>query len=106
VKITPFTLSVVLLLGWICIGQTSRPIPAGMRHAQELETQNESVSPVPTRRSDPVTLEDQAKQLADLAASMPEAVQNANKGLLDKDLVQRLKRIEKLAKQLRTQLDH
>lgn len=78
-----------------------------MQHAQELETENESVSPLPTRRSiNPGTLQDQAKQLADLAASMPQAVQNANKGLLDKDLVQRLKRIEKLAKQLRIQLDH
>jgi hypothetical protein len=75
-----------------------------MRHAQELEMQNESA---PIRRSvNPAALQDQAKQLADLAASMPQAVQNANKGLLEKDLVQRLKRIEKLAKQLRTQLDH
>ena len=76
-----------------------------MRHAQELEEQNESVSPLPIRRSvDPVALQNQANQLADLAASMPKAVQNANKGLLEKDLVQRLKRIEKLSKQLRNQL--
>jgi hypothetical protein len=78
-----------------------------MRHAQELEKQNESVSPPPVHRSvNPVTLENQASQLADLAASMPKAVQNANQGVLDKDLIQRLKRIEKLAKQLRSQLDH
>lgn len=78
-----------------------------MRHAQELEEQNESDAPSPARRSvNRVALQNQANQLADLAASMPQAVQNANKGLLDKDLVQRLKQIEKLAKQLRTQLDH
>jgi hypothetical protein len=78
-----------------------------MRHAQELERQNESVAPPAIRRSvDPVTLENQANQLADLAASMPQAVENANKGVLEKDLIQRLKRIEKLAKQLRSQLDH
>jgi len=76
-----------------------------MRHAQELEMQNESASPLPSSVN-PVTLQDQAKQLAELAASMPQAVQNANKGVLEKDLVVRLKRIEKLAKQLRTQLDH
>ena len=78
-----------------------------MRHAQELERQNESVSPPTIRRSvDPVTLQNQANQLADLAAAMPQAVQNANKGVLEKDLIERLKRIEKLAKQLRSQLDH
>jgi len=78
-----------------------------MRHAQELERQNESVSPPVIRRSvNPIALENQANQLADLARSMPQSVQNANKGVLEKDLIQRLKRIEKLAKQLRSQLDH
>ena len=78
-----------------------------MRHAQELERQNESVSPPTIHRSvNPVTLQNQASQLADLAASMPQAVENANKGVLEKDLIERLKRIEKLAKQLRSQLDH
>ena len=105
-KTTLFVFCVVLLLGVICFGQSSRPVPPGMRHAQELEEQNESVSPLPIHRSvDPVALQNQANQLADLAASMPKAVQNANKGLLEKDLVQRLKRIEKLAKQLRSQID-
>ena len=78
-----------------------------MRHAQELAMQNESVSVPPLRRSiNPVALQTQANQLADLAASVPQDVQNANKGLLEKDLIQRLKRIEKLSKQLRSQLDH
>ena len=77
-----------------------------MRHAQELEMQNESVSPANRRSVNPVILENQANQLADLAASMPKAVENANKGVLEKDLIERLKRIEKLAKQLRSQLDH
>jgi hypothetical protein len=107
VKFTSLRVVVVLLLLGICIGQSSRPVPAGMRHAQELEEQNESDAPSPVHRSvNRVELQNQANQLADLAASMPQAVQNANKGLLDKDLVQRLKQIEKLAKQLRTQLDH
>jgi hypothetical protein len=106
VKITPFILSVVLLLAGGCLGQSSNQLPAGMRHAQELEAQNETAPSVNRRSVDPITLQKQANQLADLAASMPLAVQNANKGLLEKDLVQRLKQIEKLAKQLRSQLDH
>lgn len=77
-----------------------------MRHAQELEMKNERTSPPAVRRTiNPITMQSQANQLADLAASMPQAVQNANKGLLEKDLIQRLKRIEKLAKQLRSQID-
>lgn len=107
VKITPFTLCVVLLFVEIGSGQSSKPIPAGMRHAQELEMQNESETAPPVRRSvDPAALQHQANQLADLAASVPQGVQNANHGLLEKDLIQRLKRIEKLSKQLRSQLDH
>jgi hypothetical protein len=107
VKFTPFTLSVVLLLLGICTAQSSKPVPAGMRHAQELEVQNERDSaPEPRRSVNPVALQNQANQLADLAASVPQGVHNANKGLLEKDLIQRLKQIEKLSKQLRSQLDH
>jgi|SRR5215469_7434672 len=107
VKFTPFALSVVLLLVAICSAQNSKPVPAGMRHAQELEVQNERDSAPAIRRPvDPATLQTQANQLADLAASVPQGVHNANKGLLEKDLIQRLKRIEKLSKQLRSQLDH
>jgi phage terminase Nu1 subunit (DNA packaging protein) len=78
-----------------------------MRHAQELEMQNEHDSAPPIRRSvNSINLQNQANQLADLAASVPQGVQKANKGLLEKDLIQRLKQIEKLSKQLRNQLDH
>ena len=107
VKITLFSLGVLLLFVETGSGQSSKPIPAGMRHAQELEMQNESVSaPVIRRSVDPAALQHQANQLADLAASVPQGVQNANHGLLERDLIQRLKRIEKLSKQLRSQLDH
>lgn len=106
VKTTGFTL-VVVLLATIGTAQNSKPVPPGMRHAHELESLNVHVSPPPIRRSvNPVALQNQAHQLADLAASMPQSVENANKGVLEKDLIERLKRIEKLAKQLRSQLDH
>ena len=106
-KVTPFSVSVVVLLWGLCSAQNSKPVPPGMRHAQELEMQNERVDvPAARRAVNPVALQSQAKQLADLAASVPQGVQNANKGLLEKDLIERLKRIEKLSKQLRSQLDH
>jgi hypothetical protein len=79
-----------------------------MRHAQELEQQNERgfPPPDPSRRSLSITqLNTEAAQLAELAASVPQGVQNAGMGLLERDLLEKLKRIEKLSKHLRTELD-
>lgn len=45
-----------------------------------------------------------AEELAGLAKEIPPGVDQANKGLVSKDLNDRLKRIEKLSKQLRREL--
>jgi len=45
-----------------------------------------------------------AEELAKLAGDIPGAVEKSNQGLISKDLNERLKRIEKLAKQLRREL--
>jgi hypothetical protein len=45
-----------------------------------------------------------AEELAELAKEIPPGVDQANKGLISKDLNDRLKRIEKLSKQLRQKL--
>jgi hypothetical protein len=45
-----------------------------------------------------------ADELAKLAGAIPSAVEHANKGVLSKDLNERLKRIEKLSKKLRREL--
>lgn len=107
-KIIRITLSVVFLLGTFCTAQSSRPVPAGMRHAHELEMQNENLAPsaIPERGINPAAMQSEAQQLAELAASVPPGIQKANRGLLQKDLIQRLKQIEKLSKHLRSQLDH
>lgn len=100
---------VVFSLGPFCLAQSSPPIPVGMRHAHELEAQNERdlEPPAPARRVVKLAdLKGEAAQLADLAASIPGGVNQLGKGLVDKDLIQNLKRIEKLSKHLRSQLDH
>jgi hypothetical protein len=76
-----------------------------MRHSQELQAQNESTT---SSRLvvDTVAMRGEADQLASLAASVPPDVQNANKGLMSKDLIQKLKQIEKLSKHLRSELGH
>ena len=108
-KLTRSTSVVVFLFGLLCPAQNSRPIPAGMRHAQELEKQNERGFPPanPSQRSLSIAeLSTEADQLAELAASVPQGVQNAGRGLVQKDLLAKLKRIEKLSKHLRNELDH
>jgi hypothetical protein len=104
VKLT-LTISVVLLLGLVCLSQSPRPLPPQMRHSQELQAQNESTT---SSRLvvDTVAMRGEADQLASLAASVPPDVQNANKGLMSKDLIQKLKQIEKLSKHLRSELGH
>jgi predicted Rossmann fold nucleotide-binding protein DprA/Smf involved in DNA uptake len=51
-------------------------------------------------------LQRNAKELADLARSIPPDIDQTTKGLLPKDLAGKLKRIEKLAKQLRSNISH
>ena len=106
-KLTLLTLAAVLSLGLSCMAQSSPRAPAGMRHAQELEALNDKGFP-PLGPSQPAidaaALQREADQLASLAASVPPGVQNVNKGLLAKDLLQKLKRIEKLSKHLRSEL--
>ena len=56
------------------------------------------------RRIDRAQLMREANELAKIADEIPSLVEQANKGLLSKDLNQRLKRIEKLSKQLHREL--
>lgn len=108
-KFTRITLFIVFpFLGLLCAAQNPHPLPAGMRHAQELQAQNESDFPPANPKRPGVKMAElrgEADQLAELASSIPVRVDHAGKGLLDKDLIQNLKRIEKLSKHLRSQLD-
>jgi len=69
---------------------------------------DKSIPPPAYKRqsADPTKLREDANELASLAQSIPPAVDQTTKGILPKDLDQKLKRIEKLAKQLRSQIDH
>ena len=86
--------------------QASRPIPPGIRQAEQADAQNEKDIPSPTPRPtiDLDKLKRDADELAALARSVPPDVDQTAKGVLPKDLGPKLKRIEKLAKQLRSQL--
>ena len=56
------------------------------------------------RPLDTVAMEREAKELDTLAGSIPGDVEQLKKGLLPSDTFEKLKRIEKLSKQLRSQM--
>ncbi len=53
-----------------------------------------------------LALQRDAEELAKLASAIPSDVEQTTKGILPKDLDERLKRIEKLAKHLRSGINH
>ena len=55
---------------------------------------------------DPLQVKKQAAELSRLAQSIPPDIDKVSKGELPKELMARLKRIEKLSKQLRRELAH
>ncbi len=88
----------------------------GLSAGQNSQTQPPSSSQIPaqqTMQSAPVAAVDAARQqrlqriaaeLAALTRSIPADIDTANKGLLPKDMIEKLNRIEKLSKQLRKEL--
>ncbi|MFY9560318.1 MAG: hypothetical protein WAQ52_08810 [Terriglobales bacterium] len=60
--------------------------------------------PKSIQRLDTFAMEREARELSALASSIPGDVEQLKKGLLPKDAMDKLKRIEKLSKQLRGQI--
>ena len=57
------------------------------------------------RRIDPVKLQQEADDLARTAQTIPSDVAGIRQGKLPKDIIQKLKEIEKLSKRLRSELN-
>jgi hypothetical protein len=84
-----------------------QPVQRGVDQAERAETQNQRNIPPPMNQQAPVDvakLSQNAHELAALAQSVPSEIEQATNGVLPKDLGEKLKRIEKLAKQLRSQI--
>lgn len=112
-KLPALTLvGLTLLLGLLfspstLAAQNARPVPVGVREAEQAQDKldKNSIPPLNQRPViDPQKLKHDADELAALAGSVPSEVDQTTKGLLPKDLSEKLKRIEKLAKQLRSQI--
>ena len=59
---------------------------------------------VSAQRVDPAALQREAKELLDLSQSVQPDIESLKRGLLSRDLVDKLKRIEKLSKHLRGEI--
>lgn len=103
------TLFVSVLISVSLSAQTGRPIPVGVREADHAQDQFERNSVPPAYQSSSVDfskLQHDAQELAELSKSIPPDIDQTTKGMFPKDLEQKLKRIEKLAKQLRSQISN
>lgn len=71
-----------------------------------LDSQNNEQPPIaPTRHIDLEHLQKEADDLARTAQTIPSDVVSVRKGLLPKDVIEKLKQIEKLSKRMRTELN-
>lgn len=86
-------------------GMQLHPRPPGLRDADK-QINKPLDPPVEFRPkvSDPAKLRQEAEALAQLSAGIPARMEFVAKGQLPKDLADQLKRIEKLAKHLRSEI--
>ena len=86
----------------------ARPRPPGLQQADQAEAQTEkNLPPPPTpqkARLDAAKLRQEADELARISQTIPADVSSLQLGMLPKDMIEKLKQIEKLSKHLRTQL--
>jgi hypothetical protein len=86
--------------------ERAAPVPPGLHHAEK-EGSRPLEPPVRQhRRADPAQLKQEAEELAKLSAAVPSGIDLVSRGQLPKNLTDQLKRIEKLAKQLRSEISH
>jgi len=95
-----------LLLCALEMGGQVHPFPPGMREADQIANRPEKSPQVTAKHqpADPAELQREAKELASLAQLIPSEVEQLKTGQLPKDLNAQLKRIEKLSKQLRSEI--
>jgi hypothetical protein len=105
-KLLACALLVFLLTATLTLAQ-ERPIPPGIRQADQAEDKTQQNIPPPRPQQTTLDMEKlrrDADELARIAQTIPPDVSNLQKGLLPKDMIERLKQIEKLSKELRRHL--
>ncbi|HUA17068.1 MAG TPA: hypothetical protein VMG31_17365 [Verrucomicrobiae bacterium] len=101
---TVVALCVVLLccdLASECQQRGKMPTPP---EPMNVENSTPSTNPTLQRRIDLMELQRQADDLARTAQTIPVDMESVRRGVLPKDVIQKLKQIEKLSKRLRSEL--
>jgi len=96
----------IVILGVPPGSSQSKPGPPGLQAARTYESTHplEAPQPLPARKIDLAELQREADELSALAQSIPSDIKSTKEGLLPKDLLEKLKRVERLSKHLRIQL--
>ncbi len=82
-----------------------RPASAGQQELRKYEATHGLEAPQPQRRQvDSSQLQREAEELSTLGQSIPIDIKSVTNGTLPKDVLEKLKRIEKLSKHLRGEL--
>lgn len=110
-KVPPLSLWILFALWGLCPSANPQQVPPGapVPHGLYDSPAGVSVPPVrapnpPLPRMDAIALQREAKQLLDLSQSLQPDVEALQRGLLRKDIVEKLKKIEKLSKHLRGEI--
>ena len=103
-------LAMVLGFGIQTFGQSvppAAPVPRSANAAPVtiVPTGQGAPSAVPKTHGDPLEIQREAKQILELSQSIQPDIEYVNRGVLPKDTIDKLKRIEKLSKHLRNQID-
>jgi len=107
---TPILLFALLLsasLAWAQAGRFPGNSNTGQRQADKAEVQFEKTVPSPTSQQSPADfakIRSNADELVMLSQSIHSGINDVGKGMLPKDLIEKLKQVEKLSKRLRSEL--
>jgi hypothetical protein len=108
VKVRPVVIVLSLVAASVAVPAQSAPIRPGIRQADQAEAQTERNIPPPDNartRIDLAKVSHEADELARLAQTIPPDIASVKSGMLPKDVLERLKQIEKLSKHLRSELE-
>ena len=96
----------LLLCMLVCLGSSASQVRESIGK-QEVEKHQMVLEPPPppqTQKLDPAKLREEANELSKLAQLVPQDMGQITQGKMPKDAINRLKRIEKISKQLRSEL--
>jgi len=101
--VTTLALSLILFLIFSLSSSAQRRTPRGLREPKETLQLPDPPKPA---KIDTIQLRRDAKEVADLAGSLPPDIDQVSRGMLPKGTLEKLKRIEKLSKHIRQELTH